>query len=233
QQTETLLAVSQAIGSAPHLSQSTPRTPREMGRILGGNNGAARGRPPARRRPAPPQAPGGPLMDLAKRPRTSLYSSNSKTDPRFNQPALHLMPHTSLLVQPVQVGDELLGIFAIAWSRDAHAFSMDDLKLADGIAKQAAVAIELHRTQRHIIEQERLNAVGKMASGLAHDFNNALVPISGYAEMLLEHQDILKDQAKATKYLKLIMTGVEDAASVVSRLREFYRKREEGETYRP
>jgi signal transduction histidine kinase/ActR/RegA family two-component response regulator len=180
-----------------------------------------------------PLAPDDPLIDLVKRLRTSLHSSNSKTDPRFNQPALHLMPHTSLLVQPVQVSDELLGIFAIAWTRDAHGFSMDDLKLADGIAKQAAVAIELHRSQRHIIEQERLNAVGKMASGLAHDFNNALVPISGYAEMLLEHQDILKDQAKATKYLKLIMTGVEDAASVVSRLREFYRKREEGETYRP
>ncbi|HEX7788055.1 MAG TPA: ATP-binding protein, partial [Methylomirabilota bacterium] len=172
-------------------------------------------------------------IDLVKRLRTSLHSSNSKTDPRFNQPALQLLPHTSLLVQPVQVSDELLGIFAIAWTRDAHAFSMDDLKLADGIAKQAAVAIELHRTQRHIIEQERLNAVGKMASGLAHDFNNALVPISGYAEMLLEHPDILQNQAKATKYLKLIMTGVEDAASVVSRLREFYRKREEGETYRP
>jgi nitrogen-specific signal transduction histidine kinase/CheY-like chemotaxis protein len=117
--------------------------------------------------------------------------------------------------------------------RDAHAFTMDDLRLADGIAKQAAVAIELHRTQRHIIEQERLNAVGKMASGLAHDFNNALVPISGYAEMLLEHPDILQDAVRSTKYLKLIMTGVEDAASVVSRLREFYRKREEGETYRP
>ena len=153
-----------------------------------------------------------------------------KTDPRFNQPALNLMPHTSLLVQPVQVSDELLGIFAIAWVREAHAFTMDDMRLADGIAKQAAVAIELHRTQRHIIEQERLNAVGKMASGLAHDFNNALVPISGYAEMLLEHQEILQEPGKATKYLQLIMTGVEDAASVVSRLREFYRKREEGET---
>jgi signal transduction histidine kinase/ActR/RegA family two-component response regulator len=250
QQTETLLAVSQAIGSAPDLSEAIRRTTREMVRILGADNGVAwcvtRGGdrfiplagyhvPRDLREPlsALPLAPDDPLIDLVKRLRTSLYSSNSKTDPRFNQPALHLMPHTSLLVQPVQVGDELLGIFAIAWSRDAHAFSMDDLKLADGIAKQAAVAIELHRTQRHIIEQERLNAVGKMASGLAHDFNNALVPISGYAEMLLEHQDILKDQAKATKYLKLIMTGVEDAASVVSRLREFYRKREEGETYRP
>jgi signal transduction histidine kinase/ActR/RegA family two-component response regulator len=250
QQTETLLAVSQAIGSAPDLPEAIRRTTREMVRILGADNGVAwcvtRGGdrfiplagyhvPRDLREPlsALPLAPDDPLIDLVKRLRTALHSSNSKTDPRFNQPALHLMPHTSLLVQPVQVSDELLGIFAIAWTRDAHAFSMDDLKMADGIAKQAAVAIELHRTQRHIIEQERLNAVGKMASGLAHDFNNALVPISGYAEMLLEHQDILKDQAKATKYLKLIMTGVEDAASVVSRLREFYRKREEGETYRP
>jgi signal transduction histidine kinase/CheY-like chemotaxis protein len=250
QQTETLLAVSQAIGSAPDLPEAIRRTTREMVRILGADTGVAwcvtRGGdrfiplagyhlPRDLREPlsALPLAPDDPLIDLAKRLRTALHSSNSKTDPRFNQPALNLLPHASLLIQPVQVSDELLGIFAIAWTREAHAFTLDDLRLADGIAKQAAVAIELHRSQRHIIEQERLNAVGKMASGLAHDFNNALVPISGYAEMLLEHQEILQDTAKATKYLKLIMTGVEDAASVVSRLREFYRKREEGETYRP
>jgi signal transduction histidine kinase/ActR/RegA family two-component response regulator len=249
-QTETLLAVSQAIGSAPDLTEAIRRTTREMVRILGADTGVAwcvtRGGdrfiplagyhlPLSLREPLSglPLAPDDPLLELVKRLRTAMQSSNSRTDPRFNQPALNLLPHASLLVQPVQVGDELLGIFAIAWTRDAHAFSLDDLRLADGIAKQAAVAIELHRTQRHIIEQERLNAVGKMASGLAHDFNNALVPISGYAEMLLEHQEILQDPAKASKYLKLIMTGVEDAASVVSRLREFYRKREEGETYRP
>ena len=250
QQTETLLAVSQAIGSAPDLTEAIRRTTREMVRILGADTGVAwcvtRGGdrfiplagyhlPRDLREPLSglPLAPDEPLIDLVKRLRTAMQSSNSKTDPRFNQPALNLLPHTSLLVQPVQVSDELLVIFAIAWVREAHAFSMDDLRLADGIAKQAAVAIELHRTQRTIIEQERLNAVGKMASGLAHDFNNALVPISGYAEMLLEHPDILQDLPKAAKYLKLIMTGVEDAASVVSRLREFYRKREEGETYRP
>ncbi len=229
QQTETLLAVSQAIGSAPDLTEAIRRTTREMVRILGADAGVAwcvtRGGdrfiplagyhlPRELREPLSglPLAPDDPLIDLVKRLRTALQSSNSKTDPRFNQPALNLMPHTSLLVQPVQVSDELLGIFAIAWVREAHAFTMDDMRLADGIAKQAAVAIELHRTQRHIIEQERLNAVGKMASGLAHDF---------------------QEPGKATKYLQLIMTGVEDAASVVSRLREFYRKREEGETYRP
>lgn len=250
QQTETLLAVSQAIGSAPDLTEAIRRTTREMVRILGADSGVAwcvtrggdrfiplAGYHVSRDLREPlsglPLAPEDPLIGLVKRLRTALHSSNSKTDPRFNQPALHLLPHTSLLVQPVQVSDELLGIFAIAWVRDAHAFSLDDLRLADGIARQAAVAIDLHRSQRHIIEQERLNAVGKMASGLAHDFNNALVPISGYAEMLLEHPDILQDHAKAAKYLQLIMTGVEDAASVVSRLREFYRRREEGEMHRP
>ena len=250
QQTETLLAVSQAIGSAPDLPEAVRRTTREMVRILGADTGVAwcvtgggdrfiplagYHVPRELREPLSglPLAPDDPLLDLVKRLRTALHSSNSKTDPRFNQAALQLLPQASLLIQPVQVSDELLGIFAISWVRDAHVFTMDDLRLADGIAKQAAVAIELHRTQRHIIEQERLNAVGKMASGLAHDFNNALVPISGYAEMLLEHPEILQDAVKSTKYLKLIMTGVEDAASVVSRLREFYRKREEGETYRP
>jgi signal transduction histidine kinase/ActR/RegA family two-component response regulator len=250
QQTETLLAVSQAIGSAPDLTEAIRRTTREMVRILGADTGVAwcvtRGGdrfiplagyhlPRDLREPLSglPLAPDEPLIDLVKRLRTAMQSSNSKTDPRFNQPALNLLPHTSPAAPPVQVRAELLALSAIAWEREAHAFSMDDLRLADGIAKQAAVAIELHRTQRTIIEQERLNAVGKMASGLAHDFNNALVPISGYAEMLLEHPDILQDLPKAAKYLKLIMTGVEDAASVVSRLREFYRKREEGETYRP
>jgi len=131
QQTETLLAVSQAIGSAPDLTEAIRRTTREMVRILGADAGVAwcvtRGGdrfiplagyhvPRELREPLSglPLAPDDPLIDLVKRLRPALQSSNSKTDPRFNQPALNLMPHTSLLVQPVQVSDELLGIFAIA-----------------------------------------------------------------------------------------------------------------------
>ena len=35
-----------------------------------------------------------------------------------------------------------------------------------------------------LIHLERLSALEKMAGGVAHDFNNALIPILGYAELL-------------------------------------------------
>ena len=87
---------------------------------------------------------------------------------------------------------------------------------------QAALA-DLQTTQQHLIQQERLRALGQMASGIAHDFNNALVPILGFCELLQIRPEILDDQAKALGYLETIQTAARDAASVVGRLREFYR----------
>jgi len=44
---------------------------------------------------------------------------------------------------------------------------------------------ELRETQQQIVQQERLRALGEMASGVAHDFNNALAKILGFNELLL------------------------------------------------
>jgi PAS domain S-box-containing protein len=88
---------------------------------------------------------------------------------------------------------------------------------------------ELHDTQQQIIQQERLRALGRMASGVAHDFNNALIPILGYAELLLERPELLQDHDKTIQYLRVIRTASKDASTVVGRLREFYRTRDDGE----
>jgi signal transduction histidine kinase len=82
---------------------------------------------------------------------------------------------------------------------------------------------ELKAAQQHVIQQERLRALGEMASGIAHDFNNALVPILGFCELLLLSPKVLGDREKAARYLETIQTAAKDAASVVARLREFYR----------
>jgi signal transduction histidine kinase len=92
---------------------------------------------------------------------------------------------------------------------------------------------ELHATQRQVIQQERLRALGKMAGGVAHDFNNALIPILGYAELLIERSELLDDRAVALKYLQLMRTAAKDATAVVGRLREFYRERDETELFEP
>ena len=92
---------------------------------------------------------------------------------------------------------------------------------------------ELHATQQQVIQQERLRALGKMAGGVAHDFNNALIPILGYAELLIERPALLDDRGVALKYLRLMRTAAKDATAVVGRLREFYRQRDETELFEP
>ena len=84
---------------------------------------------------------------------------------------------------------------------------------------------QLKATQRQVLQQERLRAMGEMASGIAHDFNNTLSPIVGFAELLLQRPDLPRETAQ--KYVKLINTAARDAASVIRRLRELYRERGE------
>jgi PAS domain S-box-containing protein len=92
---------------------------------------------------------------------------------------------------------------------------------------------DLHAAQQHIVRQERLRALGEMASGIAHDFNNALSPVIGYSDLLLMRPELLSDAGKVKEYLETINTAARDAAKVVSRLREFYRRREDSEVLLP
>ncbi len=96
--------------------------------------------------------------------------------------------------------------------------------LAAERARLELVLADLQRAQSQIIEQERLHALGEMASGIAHDFNNALAPILGYTELLIMQPDRWDDRQRMTTYLERINLAAQDAASVIARLREFYRR---------
>jgi CheY-like chemotaxis protein len=73
-----------------------------------------------------------------------------------------------------------------------------------------------------VVQQERLRALGQMASGVAHDINNALSPITAYAELLLS---TLPELAEAPRQrLERISQAAEDVAQIVARMREFYRR---------
>ena len=100
--------------------------------------------------------------------------------------------------------------------------------LLDSNAQLAQALRELESAQKQVVQQERLRALGQMASGIAHEFNNALSPIVGFSELLMTKPNILSDHAKSKRYIEGIRTAAQDAANVVSRLREFYRSRESG-----
>lgn len=83
------------------------------------------------------------------------------------------------------------------------------------------------------IQHERLSALGQMAGGVAHDFNNALNPILGFSEMLLRHPEKIKEREGLSSLVKMINASAKEAAAVVRSLREFYRHREQGEVFLP
>jgi CheY-like chemotaxis protein len=74
------------------------------------------------------------------------------------------------------------------------------------------------------MQQERLKALGQMASGIAHDINNAISPVALYTESLLETEPGMS--VRARDYLETIQRATEDVAQTVARMREFYRPRE-------
>jgi len=90
---------------------------------------------------------------------------------------------------------------------------------------------ELRRTQQAVVQQERLRALGQMASGIAHDINNALSPIAAYSELLLSALPDLSETSR--RHLKNIQKSAEDIAKIVERMREFYRRRSNGEQLVP
>jgi len=81
--------------------------------------------------------------------------------------------------------------------------------------------------QQQLDREARLETFGKMACGAAHEFNNALIPILGYVELMLEKDQLLEDREKARHYLKLVLAAAKDANRVADRLREFYQQAEQ------
>jgi len=87
--------------------------------------------------------------------------------------------------------------------------------------------------QQQVIQQERLRALEQMASGIVHDVNNVLTPILAYSEFLLMAPENLDDKKEVMNCLTLMNMAAKDASNIVSRLREFYRHRNEGEIFSP
>jgi signal transduction histidine kinase/HAMP domain-containing protein/ActR/RegA family two-component response regulator len=145
---------------------------------------------------------------------------------------------------PLTVEDKLFGILLVARS-DRDSFSSGECEFLRMLSEQVALAAhqarlhsqletaynELRQTQQAVMQQDRLRALGQMASGIAHDINNALTPVVGFSQMLLEREGELTSNGK--KQLSYIRTAGEDIAHIVARLREFYRRRDGQEPLLP
>ena len=78
---------------------------------------------------------------------------------------------------------------------------------------------ELRQTRSRLVRSEKLKALGQMASGVAHDFNNTLAGIIGNTQLLIAE---VNDQPVMER-LKAIEMAARDGAVTVKRIQEFSR----------
>jgi signal transduction histidine kinase/ActR/RegA family two-component response regulator len=143
----------------------------------------------------------------------------------------------SLVIAPLIVENQVFG--ALVCARAAkEAFSSGECEFLKQLSEHVALAShqarlygalqqaydDLRLSQHAVMQQERLRALGQMASGIAHDINNAISPVSLYTESLLEREPNLSERARG--YLATIQRAIDDVARTVARMREFYRERE-------
>ncbi len=107
---------------------------------------------------------------------------------------------------PLRVQNDVLGVLTLA-STTPNAYTKSDAARASAFAAYAALAVrnaELHQrtrehnaqlehalenlrlTQQRLVQTERLLAVGEMVAGVAHELNNPLTAILGFATLLQE-----------------------------------------------
>jgi signal transduction histidine kinase/ActR/RegA family two-component response regulator len=80
---------------------------------------------------------------------------------------------------------------------------------------------EQERIRAQLSQLEKLSALGELASGVAHDFNNTLTGILGRAQLLTR----TGDPEKIKKGLQIIIKTAEDGAKTVKRIQDFARQR--------
>lgn len=80
---------------------------------------------------------------------------------------------------------------------------------------------EQERIREQFSQMEKLSALGELASGVAHDFNNTLAGILGRAQLILRTDD----PEKIKRGLNIIIKTAEDGAKTVKRIQDFARQR--------
>ncbi|HEX8352408.1 MAG TPA: ATP-binding protein, partial [Pyrinomonadaceae bacterium] len=87
---------------------------------------------------------------------------------------------------------------------------------------------EQDRIREQYAQMEKLSALGELASGVAHDFNNTLAGILGRAQLLMR----TRDPEKIRRGLEIIARAAEDGAHTVKRIQDFARQRRDHD-FRP
>ncbi len=142
----------------------------------------------------------------------------------------------------IKSDQEVLGVINVTNRRSNKPFRPEEIAYLKGLAGQLAVAIDgvrrserlkkayesLKSTQDQLVFSERIKAIGQMAAGVAHDFNNALSVILARAQVIrmkLDRPD--PDMEKVRADLGTIVKTALHGGEMIKRIQDYTRIRKD------
>lgn len=167
-----------------------------------------------------------------------------ETDDRFHDFKARKSYRTpSFICAPLIIKDKLVGILNITDKESGLRFTKNEMQLLDFLSSQIALnyrRIELYQKFKSMVKEtktlkdrlgqsdqeaknlkkqihihERLATIGKLAGGIAHEFNNPLDGVMRYTNLCLEH---IKEDEVVRGYLLEIKHGLNRMANIVRNL---------------
>jgi signal transduction histidine kinase len=150
---------------------------------------------------------------------------------------------TSSFAVPLRAGDQAVGVLHSLCTR-ARGFTNDQIQLLYLVADLLGPAIsncqlfrrlraayeELRTAQNQLIQAEKMRALGELAGGMAHDFNNSLCGVLGFLELALSDKSL---DPTISNYLESARTCTLDAAQTVRRVQNFARWQRNEQSIQP
>ena len=112
-------------------------------------------------------------------------------------------------------------------SRDGHVVPVELKVRRVTFRKQPALLLhvrdvsERKQLQQKFLQSQKFEAIGRLAGGVAHDFNNILTAIIGYSELILSE---LPAEASLRRHAEEVLKAAQRAAGLTRQLLAFGRK---------
>jgi len=183
--------------------------------------------------------PGVGIAALALDQRCPMMTPDVLVDARLTYPpemTTRIAPsaHRALLAVPLRLQDRILGALVVA-DTTGRVYDAHDARLAEAFAAQATIALDnaglyrdlqrayddLAHAQAQLAQAQKMEAIGHLAGGIAHEFNNLLTVILGRVALLL---DQFASDHPVRSGLASIQKASERAATLTRQLLAFSRR---------
>ena len=118
-------------------------------------------------------------------------------------------------------GEVIWVVISASFLRDQNGTPIRSVGVCTDITAQRHAEEEREKLQAQLLQSQKLESVGRLAGGVAHDFNNVLGVIIGNVELM---QDELPASSNLSEYASEILKAAERAASLTRQLLAFARK---------